>query len=114
MPSERISALLKASIRVPGNKIWARLIHHLGLNRLEHNLFADLDAQAKNDGWQVIRLRHGLARHYRNPRFDLLSSCPDCAGSDSTDSQPCMRCQSSGRIFCGGPCTFITGGAEHV
>ena len=76
--SERISALSKASTRLARRKVWVIPIIRLGLTKLEQCLFGDLDEQARHDGWQVTRLHHGFGRRYRDPRFDLLSVCPDC------------------------------------
>lgn len=86
-------------------------IIRLGLTRLERRLFADLDAQAEHDGWQVTRLHNGFGRRYRDPRFDLLSPCPACAGSGSADDQQCQPCRSTGRVTRATRYTPIPGGA---
>lgn len=108
--SERISALSKASTRLPRNKVWVIPIIRLGLTRLEQRLFGDLDTQARHDGWQVTRLRRGFGRSYRDPRFDLLSTCPDCAGSGSIDGQLCEPCRGTGRVTRARPRTPTPGG----
>lgn len=112
--SERISALSKTSTRLSRNKVWAIPIIRVALTRLERRLFGDLDAQAKHDGWQVTRLRHGLARRYRDPRFDLLSACPACAGGGSVDGQPCEPCRGTGRVTRARPPAPTPGGVGHA
>jgi hypothetical protein len=112
--SERISALSKTSTRLARNKVWVIPIIRLGLTRLEQRLFADLDAQAQHDGWQITRLRGGLARRYRDPRFSLLSACPDCAGGGSTDGQSCEPCRGTGRVTRARPCSPAPGGIGHA
>ena len=104
----------KASTRLSRNKVRAIPIIRLALTRLERHLFGDLDAQAQHDGWQVTRLRHGLARRYRDPRFDLLSACPACAGSGSADGQRCAPCRGTGRVTRARPCTPLPGGTGHA
>lgn len=112
--SERISALSKASTRLARRKVWVIPIIRLGLTKLEQCLFGDLDEQARHDGWQVTRLHHGFGRRYRDPRFDLLSVCPDCSGSASTDGQPCERCQGTGRVTRARPRTPAPEGTGHA
>ena len=114
LASERISALSKASTRFPRYKVWVIPIIRLGLTKLEQRLFADLDTQAEHDGWQVMRLCRGFGRRYRDPRFDLLSACPACAGNGSTHGQPCAPCQSTGRVTRARPCARTPGGAGHA
>jgi hypothetical protein len=112
--SERISALSKASTRLARRKVWVIPIIRLGLTKLEQCLFGDLDEQARHDGWQVTRLHHGFGRRYRDPRFDLLSVCPDCSGSASTDGQPCEPCQGTGRVTRARPRTPAPEGTGHA
>jgi hypothetical protein len=45
-------------------------------HRVGARLFAMNDMEARWRGWEVTKLRHGLARSYRDPRFDLLRA-PD-------------------------------------
>ena len=104
----------KASTRPPRNKVWVIPIIRLALTRLERHLFGDLDAQAGHDGWQVIRLRHGFGRRYRDHRFDLLSACPACAGSGSADGQPCELCRGTGRVTRARPPAPTPGGVGHA
>jgi hypothetical protein len=49
-------------------------------------LFARDDLRAVHHGWQITTRCGGLGRQYRDPRFDTLRSCPDCAGSGTTGS----------------------------
>jgi hypothetical protein len=65
-------------------------------------LFASSDATARNHGWQVTPIQLGLGRQYRDPRFDTLTSCPDCGGRGVTASRSsCQRCSGTGRVTCG-------------
>jgi hypothetical protein len=62
-------------------------------------LFASSDASAQRYGWQVTSTRLGLGRQYRDPRFDLLRSCPGCRGrSVLPGGIKCPTCRGSGRI----------------
>ena len=47
----------------------ARLIETVG-----DRLFRDADVRASQHGWQITTRRGGLARTYRDPRFDRLSN----------------------------------------
>lgn len=62
-------------------------------------LFQAEDAHARRYGWHITARRGGLARTYRDPRFDRLRSCPICrgTGTDLVD-QACERCGGTGRI----------------
>lgn len=90
--SERISALVKASTRTSGNKVWTSLMVRTSLigwlNRhlsaFGERLFKDADKAADQHGWQITRTQGGLGRTYRDPRFDSLHQCPACAGSGLT------------------------------
>jgi hypothetical protein len=48
--------------------------------RLGDRLFAMNDAEAYWRSWQITRTHGGLARIYRDPRFDTLAECPKCRG----------------------------------
>ena len=61
-------------------------------------LFACDDLRAVNHGWQIIIRCGGLGRQYRDPRFDTLRSCPDCASSGTAGGEPCGECAATGRI----------------
>jgi hypothetical protein len=65
---------------------------------LGRRLFAARDAQAHANGWQVTPIRGGLGRRYRDPRFDSLARCPDCAGTGGPAEAPCQPCSGSGRV----------------
>ena len=68
-------------------------------HRIWGRLFAAGDARARGRGWQVTVHRGGLARHYRDPRFDLLTTCPQCRGAGvDADDRPCRRCPGTGRL----------------
>jgi hypothetical protein len=57
---------------VPG---WlSGLTHHVGIR-----LFVKADAEAGWHRWRITELRGGLARRYRDPRFDALRSLHDVA-----------------------------------
>ena len=66
----------------------------------ERHFQAD-DAFARQHGWTLEASRGGLRRNYRDPRFDQLLECPECAGSDrigGSHGPPCGRCRGTGRI----------------
>jgi hypothetical protein len=69
------------------------------IEALTQALFAASDAAARRHGWQITSTRYGFARVYRDPRFDTLTSCPDCRGhSVDPDGIECLRCHGTGRI----------------
>jgi hypothetical protein len=62
-------------------------------------LFHAEDMRARQYGWQMTARRGGLARTYRDPRFDRFRSCPVCHGSGTGPAaKPCDRCGGTGRI----------------
>src|SRR5215472_6106228 len=78
----RVTGRLALLIRATGNR-----------------LFQAEDARARQYGWQITARRGGLARTYRDPRFDRLRSCPACRGTGTGPTeQPCERCSGTGRI----------------
>jgi len=66
--------------------------------RIGNRLFAMNDAEAGWSGWQAINAYGGLGRRYRDPRFDLLRECPQCAGSGTQAGQECPACLGAGRL----------------
>ncbi len=62
-------------------------------------LFQAEDARARQYGWHIMARRGGLARTYRDPRFDSLRSCAICLGTGTgLADQACERCGGTGRI----------------
>ena len=63
-------------------------------------LFAESDEQARRRGWQVTVGRGGLARSYRDPRFDRFARCPRCEGGGWEDDayRKCRLCSGDGRV----------------
>jgi hypothetical protein len=62
-------------------------------------LFQGDDGRARQHGWQITVRRGGLARTYRDPRFDRFCRCPACGGTGTCpDGEPCDRCARTGRI----------------
>jgi hypothetical protein len=62
-------------------------------------LFQAEDARARQYGWQITARHGGLARTYRDPRFDRFRSCPACHGTETGPTEkPCDRCGGTGRI----------------
>jgi hypothetical protein len=47
--------------------------------RISDRLFNASDSEAHWRGWQTLSVHGGLARRYRDPRFDALSACPRTA-----------------------------------
>jgi hypothetical protein len=65
-------------------------------------LFEKDDALARRNGWTIEVRRRGLARTYRDPRFDRLSRCPDCGGSgEDALGLKCEPCSGDGRVTLG-------------
>lgn len=58
---------------------------------LEERLFAGEDARARARGWEVSR-RPGGGRRYRDPRWDQVAECPECAGTGLDGVHVCERC----------------------
>ena len=67
-----------------------------GITRLseavDRRIFREVDARAPVKGWQVSSPRPFL-RRYRDPRWDLVSVCAECAG------RGCPACGGDGRII---------------
>jgi hypothetical protein len=64
-----------------------------------NRLFQAEDVRARQYGWQITSRRGGLARTYRDPRFDRLRSCPACRSTGTGPGEkPCERCGGTGRI----------------
>ena len=62
-------------------------------------LFQAEDERARRYGWQIMARRGGLARTYRDPRFDRFRSCPVCRGTGTGPTErDCDRCGGTGRI----------------
>lgn len=109
--SERNNALIKTSTRLSRNKVrtsltawtspvaWTGLAAWLDRHRSElgRRLFADTDARARWQGWQVTAVQHGLGRQYRDPRFDSLIRCTSCGGRAETGGLHCAPCSGTGR-----------------
>ncbi len=69
--------------------------------RLGNRLFVMNDTEAYWRGWQITKTHGGLARRYRDPRFDTLAECPKCHGAGVTADLPCPPCLGTGRITLG-------------
>jgi len=69
--------------------------------RLGDRLFVVNDTEAYWRGWQITKTHGGLARRYRDPRFDTLAGCPKCHGAGVTADLPCAPCLGTGRITLG-------------
>ena len=69
--------------------------------RLGDRLFVTNDTEAYWRDWQITKTRGGLARIYRDPRFDMLAECPKCQGTGGTADLPCPPCLGTGRITLG-------------
>jgi hypothetical protein len=66
--------------------------------RLGGRLFATNDDEARWHGWVITKTRGGLARSYRDPRFDALAGCPACRGSGAVAELACTPCLGTGRL----------------
>jgi hypothetical protein len=69
--------------------------------RLGDRLFVMNDTEAYWRGWQITKTHGGLARRYRDPRFDTLAECPKCHGAGVTADLRCPPCLGTGRITLG-------------
>jgi len=69
--------------------------------RLGDRLFVMNDTEAYWRDWQITKTHGGLARRYRDPRFDTLAECPKCHGAGVTADLPCPPCLGTGRITLG-------------
>ena len=69
--------------------------------RLGDRLFVMNDTEACWRGWQITKTHGGLARRYRDPRFDTLAECPKCHGAGGPADLPCVPCLGTGRITLG-------------
>jgi hypothetical protein len=79
----------------------ARVAGRLALliSRFGHRLYQADDARARQHGWEITVQRGGLARRYRDPRFDRFRECPGCRGTGKcSDDQRCGSCAGTGRI----------------
>ncbi len=66
--------------------------------RLGDRLYVTNDTEAYWRDWQITKTHGGLARRYRDPRFDTLAECPKCHGAGVTADLPCAPCLGTGRI----------------
>jgi len=65
-------------------------------------LYEEPDRRARGYGWQVTVRHGGLARRYRDPRFDMLAGCGKCGGTGAgAADRPCPRCSGTGRLVLG-------------
>lgn len=69
--------------------------------RVGDRLFVMSDTEAYWRGWQITKTRGGLARCYRDPRFDALAECPRCRGAGVTADLACVPCLGTGWITLG-------------
>lgn len=49
------------------------------VDRIANRLFAAEDDRARARGWQVRPISGGLGRGYRDPRWDMIRACDNCA-----------------------------------
>jgi hypothetical protein len=69
--------------------------------RLGDRQFVMNDTEAYWRGWQITKTHGGLARRYRDPRFDTLAECPKCHGAGVMADLPCAPCLGTGRVTLG-------------
>ena len=85
------------SLGGPLARVTGRLAHLI--RTVGDRLFRDADAHAGQHGWQITARRGGLARTYRDPRFDRFRRCPVCLGTGIRRAeQACHHCAGTGRI----------------
>jgi hypothetical protein len=97
--------LIKSISPASEDKVRNRLVRWLRncLDRAGNRLFASSDRAADEHRWQITRRHGGLSRRYRDPRFDMLVSCPCCHGTGGTCDSVCQPCQGTGRLTRGQP-----------
>jgi hypothetical protein len=71
------------------------------LRRWGDRWFAMNDMEAGWRGWQITRTHGGLARRYRDLRFEMLVACVQCAGAGVRADAPCGPCLGTGRVTLG-------------
>jgi hypothetical protein len=79
----------------------ARVTGRLGrlIRTAGDRLFGDADTRASQYGWQVTARHGGLARTYRDSRFDRFRRCPACQGTGTRYAdRACDQCAGTGRI----------------
>jgi hypothetical protein len=81
--------------KTPGHLAGWLLTH---VEQAGNRLFARDDRTARDHGWQIIPLNGGLARRYRDPRFDALGECPECEGGGYVGGECCGSCKATGRV----------------
>ncbi|MFG1682308.1 hypothetical protein ACGFNP_19225 [Nonomuraea sp. NPDC049269] len=82
----------KSTVRNPVRRLVAGL-----LEVLDAWAFAELDARARERGWQVRRPAP-LMRVYRAPEFDTYVRCAACEGEGVTRRGLCRACLGLGRV----------------
>ncbi len=73
-----------------------------GIHRIGALLYARSDANAARQGWTVIERWGGLARTYRDSRFDQFRRCHRCHGTGMNNharSGSCFLCWGTGRLI---------------
>jgi len=74
----------------PGPRQW--------IIQLADRLHAAEDARARQRGWQINCTSHGMGREYRDPRWDLISTCEVCGGEGIHGVRHCPICQGRGTV----------------
>lgn len=72
------------------------------IHRIGCLLYARPDAKAARQGWTVLERWGGLARTYRDPRFDQFRRCHRCNGTGINNharSGSCFLCWGTGRLI---------------
>ena len=101
-PPTRKNGTDRAGRRAPGARIRIILDWLADLpRRFGDRWFAMNDAEAQWRGWQMTRVRGGLGRRYRDPRFDTLAECGRCRGAGLAAGALCVPCLVTGRTTAG-------------
>jgi len=66
--------------------------------RCEDRLFASDDAWARHRGLQISRRPNGHGRRYRDPRWDLVTACPECTDIGASGIGRCGECGDRGTV----------------
>lgn len=63
---------------------------------VEQKVFREPDLYALVRGWEIHH--RPFHRTFRDPRWNLVSECPACAGTGEVDEQHCSGCRGVGTI----------------
>jgi hypothetical protein len=101
----KVSALVNFTSSSGENKTQFNILRWVAwrVSALGARMFAVDDRFALQHGWEITRRWGGLARTYRDPRFDSLHACSRCGGRGVAEGATCLPCEGTGRVTRGAP-----------